>query len=63
MHYSRWTKYSNLQHTMLNSCSPESQCFSAGASKSDVGGLISDVHWGEFVADSLQVFMKYDQVS
>ena len=46
-HYSRWTKYSNsAARTMLNPCTPKSQCFSARVSKSDVRGLIFFVHWG-----------------
>ena len=44
---SRWTKYSNpAAHTLLNPRTPKSQCFSAHVRKSDVGGLISVVHWG-----------------
>ena len=44
---SRRTKYPDpATSTMLNPRTPKSQCFSARATKSDVRGLISFVHWG-----------------
>ena len=56
IYYSRWTKYSNpAAHTMLNPRAPNSQCFSARGSKSEVEGLISFVHWGECTSGYINI--------
>ena len=53
---SRWTTYSiPATCTVLNPRTPKSPCFSVRVAKSNVGGLISFVHWGECTSGYINI--------